>query len=388
MINGEKVIDRPIRWGMVGGGRGSNIGYIHRSAALRDNTFRLIAGAFDIDPERGRIFGSELGVDSERCYPDYKTMFEAESKRDDGIEAVSIATPNKFHFEISKAALEAGFHVVCEKPLCFTTEEAETLVNISKKKNLVMGVTYGYSCHQTVHQARKMIENGALGDIRIIEMQFAYGGFNDPIENEIPAAKWRLDPAHAGPSFILGDVGTHSLHMAEIMIPGLEIKNLLCAKQSFIPTRKLEDNAHVFINFTNGAFGNLWASSLNCGAMHGHKIRIVGSKASLEWYDDKPNHLFFYPEGQPEQILHRGTGYFHPEANRYDRISAGHHEGLFESWSNMYLRFGLAMNAKRKGDEEFLKTHWYPNVNEGAVGVKFVEKCVESAEAGSVWVNF
>ena len=199
MINGSKVLDHPIRWAMVGGGKGSQIGYIHRSAALRDNNFQLVAGAFDINPERGMAFAAELGVAPDRCYPDYKTMFEEEAKREDGIEAVSIATPNGMHYTVCKAALEAGLHVVCEKPLCFTSEEAEELVALAKEKNRVVGVTYGYSGHQMIQQARQMIQHGDLGDIRVINMSFAFGGYNYKIEETNPAAKWRFDPTKAGP---------------------------------------------------------------------------------------------------------------------------------------------------------------------------------------------
>lgn len=197
MINGSKVLDHPIRWAMVGGGKGSQIGYIHRSAALRDNNFQLVAGAFDINPERGMAFAAELGIDPDRCYPDYKTMFEKEAQREDGIEAVSIATPNSVHYEVCKAALEAGIHVVCEKPLCFSTKEGEELVALAKKKNLVVGVTYGYSGHQMIQQARQMIKNGDLGDIRVINMSFAFGGYNYKIEETNAAAKWRLIPKKA-----------------------------------------------------------------------------------------------------------------------------------------------------------------------------------------------
>ena len=211
MISGEKCTANPIRWAMVGGGRGSQIGYIHRSAALRDSTFALVAGAFDLDPERGRAFGVGLGVAPERCYPDYQAMFEAEAKRADGIQAVSIATPNNTHFAICKAALEAGIHVVCEKPLCFTVEEAQELRKLAADRNKVVGVTYGYAGHQMIEQARQMIARGDLGEIRIVNMQFAHGFHSEAVEQANPATRWRVDPKFAGPSYVLGDVGTHPL---------------------------------------------------------------------------------------------------------------------------------------------------------------------------------
>ncbi len=391
MINGSKVLDHPIRWAMVGGGKGSQIGYIHRSAALRDNSFQLVAGAFDIDPARGMEFAAELGVAPDRCYPDYKAMFEAEAKRSDGIEAVSIATPNGMHYAVCKAALEAGLHVVCEKPLCFTSKEAEELVALAKKKNRVVGVTYGYSGHQMIQQARQMIRHGDLGEIRVINMSFAFGGYNYRIEDTNPAAKWRFDPAKAGPSFALGDVGTHPLYILEAMIPDLKIDNLMCTKQSFVEGRQLEDNAFVIMNLAGsesvqaGAQIYCWASSINCGARHYHRIRVVGSKASIEWDDERPNQMTYEIEGEPVRVLERGAGYLYPEARVEDRIGGGHAEGLFEAWANLYRRFAVAMQGT---DHNEYGDFWYPSVEAGAQGIKWIEKCVESAENGSSWVNY
>lgn len=388
LVNGEQIIDHPIRWAMIGGGRGSQIGYIHRSAALRDRSFQLVAGAFDINPERGRDFGISIGVDPARCYDDYKILFAEEAKRHDGIEAVSIATPNNTHYEICKAALEAGLHVVCEKPLCFKTEEAQELVRLADDKGLIVGVTYGYSGHQMIRQAAKMIENGDLGEVRIVNMQFAHGAYNTAIEEMNPAAKWRLEPEFAGSSFVLGDIGTHTLFLAETMIPGLKIKNLMCSRQSFVKGRKLEDNAYVIMNYENGAVGTVWVSAVNCGSMHGQKIRVIGSKASIEWWDERPNQLTFEIEGEPTRVLERGASYLYPEALEEDRIGGGHPEGLFESWSNLYRRFAMAMDAVNRGDSKRLKELWYPDIHAGAEGVKWVETCVKSANQGAVWLDY
>ncbi|MGG5776110.1 Gfo/Idh/MocA family protein [Bacillus subtilis] len=387
MINGEKKVDRPIRWAMVGGGRGSQIGYIHRSAALRDHHFQLVAGAFDINPERGKDFGMNLHVTPERCYLDFQQMFEEEAKREDGIEAVSIATPNGTHYEICKAALNVGLHVVCEKPLCFTFEEAKELENLAKKKNRVVGITYGYSGHQMIEQARQMIANGELGDIRIIIMQFAHGFHSDPVEMNNPSTKWRVDPKFAGPSYVLGDLGTHPLFLSEIMIPELKINKLLCTRQSFVKSRApLEDNAYTIMEYDNGAVGTVWSSCVNAGSMHGQKIRVIGSKASIEWWDEQPNQLRFEIQGKPVQILERGMEYLYPEALQDDRIGGGHPEGLFEAWSNLYSRFAVAMEAADRGKE--LEHMWYPGIEAGVGGVRWVENCVRSADKGAVWVDY
>ncbi|KLV28811.1 Gfo/Idh/MocA family protein [Priestia megaterium] len=387
MIYGEKKVDKPIRWAMVGGGKGGQIGYIHRSAALRDNNFQLVAGAFDIDPARGKDFGVNLHVDPERCYPDYETMFEEEAKREDGIQAVSIATPNATHFEITKAALHAGLHVVCEKPLCFTSKEAEELEILAKKKNRVVGVTYGYAGHQMIEQARQMIANGDLGEIRIVKMQFAHGFHSSAVEEGNASTKWRVDPKVAGPSYVLGDVGTHPLYLSEVMLPNLKIKKLMCTRQSFVESRApLEDNAFTIMEYDNGAVGTVWSSCVNAGSMHGQTIRVIGSKASIEWWDEHPNQLRYEIQGKPAQVLDRGMDYLYPEALVDDRIGGGHPEGLFEGWSNLYARFALAMDAADRG--ETLENMWYPDIKAGVEGVRWVENCVRSADNGAVWVEY
>ncbi|MEZ3498572.1 Gfo/Idh/MocA family protein [Pantoea sp. KPR_PJ] len=388
MINGIKPLEHSLRWGMVGGGGTSQIGYIHRSAALRDNTFTLVAGAFDIDAARGQAFGTALGVHPARCYPDYESLFAAEAARDDGIQAVSVATPNNTHFTICRAALLAGLHVICEKPLCFTTQEADELERLSKEKNKIIGVTYGYAGHQLIHQAREMIEAGELGDIRIINMQFAHGFHHEAVEQQNPSTRWRVDPRFVGPSYVLGDLATHPLFIAETMVPGLRVSRLLCTRQSFVASRApLEDNAYVLMEFDNGAVGTMWASAVNCGSMHGQKIRIVGSRASLEWWDEQPNQLRYEVQGEPVRILERGMDYLSARAREEDRIGGGHPEGLFEAWSNLYRRFALAMDATDRRDTASLSQLWYPDVHAGLAGVRWVEHCVRSADAGAVWVT-
>ena len=386
MYYGEKKIEKPIRWAMVGGGKGSQIGYIHRSAAMRDFNFELVAGAFDINPERGKEFGKMLHVAEDRCYPDYKTMFAKEAERPDGIQAVSVATPNGTHFEITKAALLAGLHVVCEKPLCFTTKEAEELEELTKKQNKIVGVTYGYAGHQMIQEAKKLIEKGALGKIRIVNMQFSHGFHNVAVEKNTASTKWRVDPKVAGPSYVLGDVGTHPLYLSGIMMPDMKIKRLMCSRQSFVESRApLEDNAMTIMEYDNGAVGYVWSCCVNCGSMHGQKIRVIGEKASVEWWDERPNQLTFEVQGEPVRILERGMGYLDESSVEEDRIGGGHPEGLFEAWSNLYGRFARAMDAADKGEEaEF----WYPDIHAGVQGVRWVENCVRSADNGAVWVDY
>lgn len=391
MLNGEKKIARPLRWGMVGGGRLGQVGYKHRIGALRDNTaFQLVAGAFDIDPARGKDFGVNIGVSEERCYPNYETMFAEEAKRKDGLEVVSIATPNGTHYEICKAALHAGLHVICEKPLFFTSDEVLEIKALAEEKGKIVGVTYGFSGNQLLLQMRAMIEKGEIGDVRVVELQYTHG-FNatDDGDKVNAAQKWRVDPKIAGPSYVLGDLSTHTYYMSQLIMPQMKIKKLLCDRQSFIGSRApLEDNAYVLMHYENGAVGRLWTSSIDAGCMDGHRIRIVGSKASLEWWDSKPNELRYEVQGQPIQTLIRSMSYLDESCNADERLGALHQEGLSESWSNIYLKFAIAIDAKMRGDQETLDTLVYPDINAGLDGVRWIENCVRSADQGSVWVDF
>ncbi|MFP3156219.1 Gfo/Idh/MocA family oxidoreductase [Lachnospiraceae bacterium ZAX-1] len=394
MLDQEFHLDRPLRWGMVGGGKSSEIGYIHRNSAARDGLFTLVAGAFDVNFERGKEFGVNLLVEVDRCYIDYKEMFAKEALRADGIEAVTVATPNFLHYEVSKAALKAGLHVICEKPLCFTVAEAEELKQLAFEKQRMFGVSYGYTGSAMVHQARKMIEQGDIGEVRIINMTFAHGFQTEAVEAQSEGTKWRVSPKTAGPTYVLGDIGTHCYYMAETMVPGLKVNKLMCSRQSFIKSRApLEDNAFVLMEFDGGAVGNLWASSVNnAGSTHQQKIRVIGSKASIEWWDEHPSQLRYEVQGKPVQIMEKGMDYLYLEDEMVasNRMGSGHAEGLFEAWAMLYRRFGTAIGRLNKGEklENILKTLWVPSVVDGTEGVRFLENCVRSADNGSTWVDY
>ncbi len=391
MLNGERKIARPLRWAMVGGGRLSQVGYKHRCGALRDNTaYQLVAGAFDIDEARGRDFGTAIGVDPERCYRDYRSMFADEAQRSDGIEVVSIATPNATHFEIARAALDAGLHVICEKPLFFTTEEVREVKALAESKGLIVGVTYGFSGHPLLLQMRAMIAKGEIGDVRVVDLQYTHG-FNatDAVDKVSEAQKWRVDPKIAGPTFVLGDISTHTYYLSQLVMPRMRIRELLCDRQSFIPSRApLEDNAFVLMRYENGAVGRLWASSINAGCMDSQRMRIVGARASLVWTDANPSELRLEVQGEPNRILYRGMPYLDPSANADERLGALHAEGLTKSWANIYLKFAQAIDARRRGDERALAELVYPDIDAGLEGVRWLENCVRSADRGAVWVPF
>ncbi|WP_106743375.1 Gfo/Idh/MocA family protein [Yoonia maritima] len=388
MINGERTIQRPMRWGMVGGGRTGQVGYKHRTGALRDGTYQLLAGAFDLDAARGRDFGMKLGVAHDRCYTTYQDLIAGEKDREDGVDVVSVATPNFTHFEITKALLEAGIHVICEKPLFFTVDECEIVAKLAAEKNLIVGVTYGFTGHPLVHQMAAMVAKGVLGDIRIVDMQYTHG-FNAGDDDSADAVAWRTNPATAGSTFVLGDIGTHLYYLSEVVLPHMKIEKLLCDRKAFIPSRApLEDHATVLMHYDNGARGHLWVSSVNAGNMGSQRYRFVGSKASVEWSDAHPDQLVYQVQGEPESIMHHGMPYLENESLAADRMGALHTEGLGDSWSNIYLWIAQAIDAKFRGDETFLKTHHYPGIVAGTEGVRWLENCVRSADAGAAWVEY
>ncbi|KQN55662.1 Gfo/Idh/MocA family protein [Erwinia sp. Leaf53] len=391
MLNGERKIPRPLRWAMIGGGRLSQVGYKHRSGALRDNTaYQLVACAFDIDAARGRDFGVNLGVAADRCYDTYQQLLAEEARREDGIEVVTIATPNGTHYEIAKAALNAGIHVICEKPLFFTTAEAREIKALAAEKNLIVGVTYGFSGHPLLMQMRAMIANGEIGEVRMVELQYTHGfSANDSADKFSEAQKWRVDPKIAGPTFVLGDISTHTFYISQLVLPALRIKSLLCDRQSFIPSRApLEDNAMVLMHYENGAVGRMWASSINAGSMDSQFIRVIGSQASLEWSDYNPGELKYEVQGQPSQMMHHGMPYLHESALADERLGALHTEGLAESWANIYLKFAIAISATQRGDQQTLDGLIYPDIDAGLEGVRWIENCVRSADNGATWVNY
>jgi predicted dehydrogenase len=389
MYNGERLLARPLRWGMVGGGRTGQVGYKHRTGALRDGTYRLICGAFDLDAERGRDFGTNLGVAADRCYATHQDLISGEAGRDDRVEVVSVATPNFTHYEITRALLEAGIHVICEKPLFFTVAECEEIARLAAEKGLIVGVTYGFTGHPLVHQMAAMVRKGMLGDIRIVDMQYTHGFNAGDDTGASEAVKWRTNPATAGATFVLGDIGTHLYYMSEIVLPHMQVERLLCDRKAFIPTRApLEDHATVLMHYDNGARGRLWVSSVNAGNMGSQRYRFVGSKASLEWSDAQPDQLIYEAQGEPNRILHHGMPYLEAESLAIDRMGALHTEGLGDSWSNIYLWIAQAIDARNRGDEAFLHTHHYPGIAAGTAGVRWLENCVRSADAGAAWVDY
>ena len=316
MLIGEKKFERaPFRYGIVGGGRTSNVGYKHRLGAMRDNTsFVLTAAAFDLDYDRCKDFGKGLGMAEDRLYPDYKTMFAAEAKRPDGIEVVDIATPNFQHFEVCKAALEAGLHVICEKPLFFTVAEGVEIQKLAKEKNRAFCVTYGFSGFDLLMQMRAMIQNGDIGEVTMVDLRYAHGFGCDPTgDKEAEGQKWRVDPKKSGPSFVLGDSRPYLLYVRADLPAHPRERAAVRPPELHQEPRPAGGHAYVLMRYDNGAVGRMWASSVNAGDMSSQHIRIVGTKASLEWNDMHPDELQYQVQGQPIQTLIRAMDYLAPK---------------------------------------------------------------------------
>ena len=379
-------IDKPLRYGMVGGGATSQIGDSHRVALRRDSYYQLVAGAFDIDAERGRRYGKSLGLEPERIYSDYQNMVQSESEREDGIQVAGIMTPNSTHYEIAKYFIKAGIHLILEKPITTKTEEALDLMRMAKEKNVLCASMYGYCGYPMIRQARSMVEAGELGEVRVVQTEFAHGNCATAVENHSEGAAWRNDPKTSGGTFVLGDVGTHALHLATF-ITGQQVHHVAADFQNFVEGRVLEDNAHVLLRFEDGASGYLWASGVAVGHRHGLVIRIYGSKAGISWHQERPNQLLYSPLGETPRMMELDSPELHKSAKRLLRVMAGHPEGYFEAFSNIYSDFAQVLTARLSGKNQDEVNLVYPTLEDGAHGVKFIEACVESAKNKGCWVS-
>ena len=383
------IEDGVLRFGMVGGAAGSLIGDVHRKGALFDGQAQLVAGSFSRDFERTLLAGEQRGLDSERLYRDFYEMAQSEAAREDGIDFVVIVTPNYAHYDAAKAFLLQGIHVVCDKPLTFTVEEGEELAKLAQDKGLLFCVTYAYSQCATLKQAQMMIKHGEIGDIQVVMAEYSQGWLATAVEKQgNKQASWRTDPAQAGISNCVGDIGSHIEHTVAY-VTGLEIDEL-CARLDHFggEDRPLDTNAVIMLKYKNGAVGNYWCSQVAVGYDNGFRVRIFGTKGTLEWCQEEPNYLDVIKMGQPRQRFSRGNAYFYPEAAGMSRLSAGHPEGYYESFANIYLKFTTALSKLKQGmelDEEDLD---FPQAFEGVRGVKFIHRCVESSKRGSTWVRF
>lgn len=371
-----------IRLGMVGGGQGAFIGNVHRIAARLDNRFHLCAGALSSDSQRAKDSALALGIPEERSYSSYTDMAAAESAHSDSIQAVSIVTPNFLHFPVAKAFLEAGIHVICDKPLTATLAEAEALADLSTRSNAILAVTYNYSAYPMIRQAREMVANGELGHIRVVQVEYAQDWLATDLETSgQKQATWRTNPSLAGAGGSIGDIGTHAFHLAEF-VSGLQTTSLLADLSSFVGNRSLDDNAHILMRFANGAKGMLWASQVAAGKENGLKLRLYGDKAGLEWNQENPNYLIFSPLAGATQTLSRGgPGNSDTVANGL-RIPAGHPEGFLEGFATLYRDIADLIEGHTAASDSLV-----PMVQAGLRGMQFIEKAVNSNNSGNTWVD-
>ena len=372
-----------LRCGMVGGGAGAFIGDVHRKTAAFDGKCILTAGAFSRDFEVTRRIGAELGLSEERLYPDFAAMAVEEAKRADGIDFAVIAAPNYIHYAAARAFLESGIHVVCEKPLCFTVEQAEDLKRTARRKNLLFCVMYSYSGYPMLHQARAMVREGVIGDVLMVMGEYPQDWLIDRIEDGSRQAAWRTDPKMAGVSNCTGDIGSHIENTAAF-VTGLRIKRLLARLDVVGAGRKLDTNSAVLLEYENGATGMYWSSQVAVGNDNALSLRVYGTRGSIEWEQEFPNILRFTKAGEPTQTLNRGHGYLSPDAA--SRLPSGHSEGYFEAFSNIYSRFADALLKLQSGEALTAADLDFPNVDDGIAGVKFIHACVESAKRDSAWV--
>lgn len=376
-------LNRRLRLGMVGGGAGAFIGAVHRIAARLDDRYELVAAALSSDPERSMAGAKELNIP--RAYGSFEEMADVESKRPDAIEAVSIVTPNNLHYAPAKAFLDAGIHVICDKPITTTLEDALDLAKIVKRTGLVFGLTHNYTGHPMVRQAREMVHAGELGTIRLVQVEYVQDWLSTPLEKTgQKQAEWRTDPARSGPAGSLGDIGTHAFNLASF-VTGLDVEQVAADVTTFIPGRRLDDNVHVMLRFSKGAKGGLWASQVAPGNENNLHLRVYGEKAGLEWRQEDPNVLIFTPLGQTRRTLTRGSSSAGRAAAHATRIPSGHPEGYLEAFAQLYTDLAEQITAKIEKRAPNSDSLLVPDVQDGVDEVKFINAVLESSRNGSAW---
>ncbi|WP_415146273.1 Gfo/Idh/MocA family protein [Limimaricola cinnabarinus] len=366
---------------MIGGGDGAYIGNIHRIAARLDGAWQLVAGAFDVNPEKGRAFAGGQGIDEARSYGSYQDLIAAEQDRADRVEAVAICTPNFTHFPIAKALLEAGFDVICEKPLTATLADAVALEALARSSDRFVGVTYTYCGYPMVHEARVRVAAGDIGAVRSVQVEYPLEWMATAIEQSGNAqAAWRTDPAKNGRGGSIGDIGTHAYHLAGF-VSGLTLDSLTADLATFVPGRALDDNAHVMMRYQGGARGLLWSSQVALGHSNGVRLRVFGETGSLQWFQEQPNELILSPLAGRVQTIKRGADDLSEDAKARTRTPAGHPEGYLEAFANLYAGFAEAIRAQREGRAPGPLGRNLPTASDGLKGVAFVEAVVDSHEA-------
>ena len=367
-----------LKWGMIGGGEGSQIGPAHRLGALADGLFEFSAGALDHRPDVGRTYAKSLGISEDRAYGDWKEMLTREKNREDRIDLVTVATPNSTHFEITKSFLEAGFNVLCEKPMTMTVDEGEEIVKIASKSGKLCTVNYCYSAYPMVRQARDMVQNGELGKIRLIVTNFSHGHHGNAEDANNPRVRWRYDPQMAGVSGQFADCGIHALHMASF-IGNDEVESVSADFASTIKGRELEDDAMVNFRMSSGIVGRLWTSSVAIGRQHGFDIQVFGEKAGLKWKSEHPNQLIYSKVGNRTEIIEKGENNLCEYALRLSRVAIAHPEGFPLAVANIYVDIAATLKGDKRAN--------LPTASDGLRSMAAVYSATESAKNNGKWTD-
>ncbi|MBW8747694.1 MAG: Gfo/Idh/MocA family oxidoreductase [Acidobacteria bacterium] len=379
----SKKLGRKLRLGMVGGGPGAFIGEVHRIAARFDGKYELVAAALSSNAEKSKTFAAELGIP--RAYGSFAEMAEVESKREDGIDVVAIVTPNDTHYAIAKAFLDAGIHVMCDKPMTTTLDDAVKLAEEVERSGLIFALTHTYSGYPIVRQMRSIVESGILGKVRMINVEYVQGWLATPLESSgaNKQAEWRTDPKRSGPAGCLGDIGTHAYHLA-YFVSGLEPASISADLTTFVEGRRLDDNVQAMIRYDGGAKASLWSSQIAIGNENNLNLRIYGEAGSLEWNQENPNYARYTPLNQPTQILSRGGGALNAAAAR---LPAGHPEGYFEAFAQLYADLAERITARLEERDPAPASLLLPTCQDGVNGLKFIEAALSSSADQSSWTS-
>ena len=373
-----------IKIGFVGGGPNSFIGYTHRLAARFDNRFDFVAGVFSKDKKKSKEFGKSLGLDPDRCYNDYKTMAKKESVRPDGVQAIGIMTPSGDHYKIAKEFIKKNVHIICDKPLTSTVEDAVALEKLVYKTKIVFALTHNYSSYPMLREAKKLVEKNKIGIIKLINIEYPQG-YTVAVKkkDEKSTLKWRLDKNMCGPSMILAEIGTHAYHLMRY-VTGLEVKEVSAEVNSLSDEISVDDNAFMTVRMNNKARGSIWVSSAATGGENGLKIRVYGTKGAVEWLQDDPNILKFTKLNSSTQIITRASDAVSDLSIQSSRVAAGHPEGFFEAFANIYTEFADSIQANLKKNKIKLV---HPSVNDGVMGIKFIFAAKKSSNLNSKWIK-
>lgn len=375
--------DGRIRLGMVGGGNDAFIGGVHRIAARLDDKFTLVAGALSSTPEKAQESGAVLGLAPDRTYDDFKKMAIREARLKNGIEAVSIVTPNHVHYAAAREFLKRGIHVICDKPLTSTLADAKKLVKLADKSEALFILTHNYTGYPMVRQARDMVQAGDIGKIRVVQVEYPQDWLT--VHQDFKQAEWRTDPNRSGAGGSTGDIGTHAFNLASF-VTGLELDSLSADLQCFVEGRQIDDNAHVMLRYKGGARGMLWSSQVAPGNENALRLRVYGEKGGLEWSQEDPNYLWHTPFEEPKRLITRQGAGAGAAAERMSRIPPGHPEGYLEGFANIYSEAAAAILAARNGDPCPAEVI-YPTIEDGLKGVQFIDACVRSSARDAAWVR-